>query len=336
MTSLFYLHSAIMVAIGALVLDYVIGDPRSKLHPVVLIGNLISFFEKIFYRKKDRDTQKLFKGAILVVCVLIVVYQISFLLLNSIEKFFGKDISFLAQIIVLSFMISPRSLKEAGQEIYSYLIQKNLEQARFKVGWIVGRDTQNLSPEEVTRATVETIAENTIDGVISPLFYFFIGGVPLAVAYRAANTMDSMLGYKNEKYLFFGRVAAKADDLWNYVPARLTGWLMVVAAWVLNFDWKNAKKFLLQDASKHPSPNGGHAEATVAGALGIRLGGENFYFGERHFRAYMGEKTREMIPQDISNTSRIMYTTTILFLLFMSLLEILLYTIVFYIMLKIL
>ena len=162
---------------------------------------------------------------------------------------------------------------------------------------------------------METIAENIVDGVISPLFFFFLGGVPLAVAYRAANTMDSMIGYKNEKYLFFGRAAARTDDAWNYIPARITGLLLVLAAWLLKYDWREAWRMMRRDAAKHPSPNGGFTEATVAGALGIRLGGLNYYFGRPSFRTYMGEPRQELSPRHISGAIRLMYAATILFLL---------------------
>ena len=192
---------------------------------------------------------------------------------------------------------------------------EDLENARYKVGWIVGRDTENLSPQEVSRAAIETVAENTVDGIISPLFFFLIGGLPLVYLYRAINTMDSMLGYKNDRYLYFGRVAARIDDVANYIPARITGIIFVVSAFVLRLNTTNSWKMLRRDASKHPSPNGGWAEASVAGALEIRLGGYNFYFGRETFRAYMGEPLQEMGPQHIMTCIQMMYTATILFLL---------------------
>ena len=247
------------------------------------------------------------------------------MLVGALIEFFTKDIpSYAAQIfiqaLVLSFMISPRTLGDAAREIYFLLDRENLARAREKVGWIVGRDTQNLNEAEITRATIETVAENTVDGIISPLFYFAIGGLPLAVAYRAINTMDSMLGYKNEKYFYFGRVAARFDDIANFIPARLTGMLFICAAMILKLDYKNAFKMMKRDASKHPSPNGGWAEATVAGALNIRLGGVNYYFGEPHFRAYMGEPHENLEAVHILGAIRMMYTATILFLTFAYLL----------------
>lgn len=307
--------SSIITAVVAFLIDALTGDPRSKFHPVVLIGNLISLLEKIFRRELDNPTLKIFKGGILV-CVVVAV---SFAIGLGVE-IFVKDIPLAAQIfiqaLVLSFMISPRTLADAAREIYFLLEQKNLEHAREKGGWIVGRDTKNLNESEVSRATIETVAENTVDGIISPLFYFVVGGLPFAVAYRAINTMDSMLGYKNDKYFYFGRIAARLDDVANFIPARLTALLFICAAFLLNFDYKNAFKMMKRDAKKHPSPNGGWAEATVAGALKIRLGGVNYYFGKPHFRAYMGEPFENLEAVHILGAIRMMYTATILFLVF--------------------
>jgi len=305
-----------IIAVVAFLIDALIGDPRSKFHPVVLIGNLISTLEKFLRHDLDNPIKKILKGGVLV-CIVV----ISSLLVGALIEFFTKDIpSYAAQIfiqaLVLSFMISPRTLGDAAREIYFLLDRENLARAREKVGWIVGRDTQNLNEAEITRATIETVAENTVDGIISPLFYFAIGGLPLAVAYRAINTMDSMLGYKNEKYFYFGRVAARFDDIANFIPARLTAMLFICAAMILKLDYKNAFKMMKRDASKHPSPNGGWAEATVAGALNIRLGGVNYYFGEPHFRAYMGEPHENLEAVHILGAIRMMYTATILFLTF--------------------
>ena len=313
--------SQMITAIVAFPIDALIGDPRSKLHPVVLIGNLISLLGKILRREVDSPEKKIVKGGVLVSAVVVITLFVGF----AIETLSREVPSLAAQIFiqasVLSFMISPRSLSDAGREIFYLLEQDNLPRAREKVGWIVGRDTQNLNEAEVARATVETVAENTVDGIISPLFYFAVGGLPLAVAYRAINTMDSMLGYKNDKYIYFGRVAARLDDVANFIPARLTGLLFIVAAFVLRLDWRNAFKMMKRDASKHPSPNGGWAEATVAGALNIRLGGVNYYFGQPHFRAYMGEPNEILEAAHILGVIRLMYTVTILFLSCMCLIR---------------
>lgn len=300
----------------AFLLDTLIGDPRTRLHPVVLMGNLISALEKLLYRAADGSTAKLIKGAILVATMIGTSWAIGF----EIEKFSRSLGTMTMQVFIegltLAFMISPRSLAEAGREIHDLLMIGNIAEARRKVGWIVGRDTDRLTESEIVRATVETISENTVDGIISPLFFYLIGGLPLAMAYRAANTMDAMLGYKNEKYLYFGRAAARLDDVLNLIPARLTAMLFITSAAVLNLDYKNALHMVRRDASKHPSPNGGYAEAAVAGALNIRLGGFNSYFGRQTFRAYMGEATEILAANHILLAIRMMYTATILFLTF--------------------
>lgn len=308
--------SSMIIAVVAFLIDALIGDPRSKLHPVVLMGNLISLFEKIFRRAKDSPTAQIIKGGLLVGFVIDVAYLSGFGLELLSHELPNLAAQIFFQALVLSFMISPRTLSDAAREIYYLLESENLPLARERVGWIVGRDTANLNEAEVSRATVETVAENTVDGIISPLFYFAIGGLPLAVVYRAINTMDSMLGYKNDKYFFFGRIAARVDDVANFIPARLTGLLFIGAAIILQLDYKNAYNMMKRDASKHPSPNGGWAEATVAGALNIRLGGVNYYFGKPHFRAYMGEPNEILEAAHILGAIRLMYTATVLFLTF--------------------
>ena len=307
--------SSMITAVVAFLTDALLGDPRSRFHPVVLMGNLISFLEKFLRRDSDKPLTKIIKGGVLVNIVITVC-----LVIGLVIELLAKDIPNLAaqifiQALVLSFMISPRTLGDSARDIYYLLIGDRLDLARQRVGWIVGRDTENLNEAEVTRATVETVAENTVDGIISPLFYFAIGGLPLAVVYRAINTMDSMLGYKNEKYFYFGSSAARFDDLVNFIPARLTGLLFICSAFILRLDYKNAFAMMKRDASKHPSPNGGWAEATVAGALNIRLGGTNYYFGQPHFRAYMGEPNESLEAAHILGAIRMMYTATILFLI---------------------
>ncbi|MBQ3853367.1 MAG: cobalamin biosynthesis protein CobD [Anaerovibrio sp.] len=304
-----------ITAILAFFIDAVMGDPRSKLHPVVLIGNLIAGIEGMLYGKEDSDKKKLVLGGILVVLVLLFTFAVVNGIMNLVKMLDNIYVVTLIEAFFLSFTISPKSLAAAGKELYGYLVADDLDNARYKVGWIVGRDTDELTPGEVSRATIETIAENTVDGIIAPLFYFAIGGVPLAFLYRAVNTMDSMVGYKNDRYIYFGRVAARADDVLGYIPARITGLLFVVSAFILGYDGKKAWKILRRDASKHPSPNGGWAEATVAGALHIRLGGFNSYFGKVHFREYMGDPIEEIGFDHIMKTIRLMYTDTILFLI---------------------
>ena len=306
---------ASLIAMAAFFLDTVLGDPQSRWHPVAVLGRLISCFEKLLYPINGSDQRKFAMGALLTLLVLSISYAFAeglLLAARALPVAWGVDI---VSAILLYFCISPRMLAKAGQNIHALLIKGDLAAAREHVGYIVGRDTAQLDEADAARATIETVAENTVDGVIAPLFFFAFGGAPLAVLYRAANTMDSMLGYKNERYLYFGRMAARVDDILNFVPARITGMLFVMAAFLLGYDGRNALNILVRDAAGHPSPNGGYAEAPVAGALHIRLG-VNYYFGERHFRAYMGDAHMDISAKHILGAIRLMYTATVLFLLF--------------------
>lgn len=310
-----------LIAMAAFFLDTVLGDPQTRWHPVAVLGRLIAFLEKLLYPLRGSDAQKFAMGSLLTLLVLCISYAFADGLLLAARQLpvaWGADV---VSVILLYFCISPRMLAKAGQDIYALLVKGDIAAAREHVGYIVGRDTAELDEADAARAAIETVAENTVDGVIAPLFFFALGGAPLAVLYRAANTMDSMLGYKNERYLYFGRMAARVDDVLNFVPARMTGILFVMAAFLLGYDGRNALNILVRDAAGHPSPNGGHAEAPVAGALHIRLGGVNYYFGERHFRAYMGDAHMEITAKHILGAIRLMYTVTVLYLLLYYLLS---------------
>ena len=304
-----------ITAILSFFIDTVVGDPGGKWHPVALIGRLIAFLERIFYRKEQGRNFQFLSGAIVVLLTICICYDLTAFLMHGIAFLPFTYADTILGAIILSFTICPRSLAKAGHDIYELLAQGNLAKAREAVGRIVGRDTRNLNDGEIARATVETIAENTNDGIIAPLFYFVIGGVPLAVMYRAVNTLDSMLGYHNERYEYFGKTAARLDDVFGYIPARITGVLFVLSAMLLGFDAHHALDTMRRDAAKHPSPNGGYCEASMAGALHIRLGGYNTYFGKKQFRAYMGEVLELVAPKHILESIRMMYTATVLFLL---------------------
>lgn len=297
----------------ALGLDAVVGDPRSKCHPVVLIGNLISLLERVLLRTESSSARKYAAGFLLVIAVLSIVYGSTWLMMTCLELL-GTAAQVIGGALLLSFAITPRSLAEAGREIKDLLLAGDIEEARRKVGWIVGRDTEKLTVPEVTRATVETVAENIVDGIISPLFFFAIGGVPLAFLYRAVNTMDSMVGYKNSRYREFGMAAARTDDVFNYIPARITGLLLVISAFILGYNAANTARIIRRDAAKHPSPNSGIPEAGVAGALGVQLGGLNYYGGIASDRARMGDPLMELAPFHIDKTINLMYMVTVLFI----------------------
>ena len=310
-------YSYICIPILAFIIDTIIGDPNSKFHPVALIGRIITFYEAVFYKETDNDTKKLWYGGITVGFILLTVYIIASLLL-WIGGLINEWVEYVIQVLIVYITISPRSLGAAGFEINRLLKQGLINEARERVSWIVGRDTDYLDEGEITRATVETIAENTIDGIVSPFFFFILGGPIGAILYRTANTMDSMLGYKNQKYMFFGRVAARFDDILNWIPARITFILFVISAFILRFDAKNAFHIGLRDAKKHPSPNGGYAEAPVAGALHIRLGGYNQYFKKMTFREYMGDALESLNRLHIIRCIYMMYLSTILMIVITS------------------
>ena len=303
-----------LTAISAFLIDAIIGDPNSKWHPVVLMGKLISFLERAFYRPEDSDGKKFAMGSMLVIIVLLISYDAAAALMHFSYYLPGWG-SAMVGALILSFMISPKSLAKAGKGIYALLLLGNLEEARQKVGWIVGRDTDKLSEAEIARATVETIAENTVDGIIAPLFFFALGGVPLAVLYRAANTMDSMIGYKNDRYLLFGRCAARLDDVLNFIPSRLAALLLIAAAHLCGEDGKNAYRIWRRDRRKHASPNSAQTESAVAGALRLRLAGSAQYFGVVHEKPYIGDDLRPIEPNDILRAHRLLYVASTLMLL---------------------
>lgn len=299
-----------LVPLLAFFLDSLLGDPRSSWHPVVLIGRVIIFWEKCLYREKS-DRYLLLAGVCLVLLSLLTVLSLIGILLYTLS-IWNEWVYLLFSTLILYITITPKALARDAKEIVNLLNEQNLSLARKRLSWIVGRDTKNLKEPEIARATIETVSENITDGIISPLFYFLLFGPLGALAYRVSNTLDSMVGYKNNRYFFFGRAAARWDDLLNYIPARITMFLLLFSGGIMNWNirrgWETAKR----DACRHPSPNGGYAEATVAGILGIRLGGYNFYQGKREFRAYMGDEIVPLNRTHILQAVRLMYLSTVL------------------------
>ena len=230
--------------------------------------------------------------------------------------YLAYHISFYLGLAVESFMcyqiLATKSLKVESDRVYQEIQTGDIARARKAVSMIVGRDTQNLTIEGVTKAAVETVAENTSDGVIAPLFYMVIGGALLGFGYKAVNTMDSMVGYKNDRYLYFGRVAAKLDDVANYIPARLSGWLMVAASAFVKMDVKNAAKIYRRDRRNHASPNSAQTEAAMAGALEVQLAGNAYYFGKLYEKPTIGDGIRPVEVEDIRRSNRLLYATAIL------------------------
>ena len=293
------------------IMDLIIGDPHWMYHPVRAIGKLITVLEtmlrKIFSKTEDGERKA---GFVLVVLVCgISVFTVWGLIKLAYDLNFWCG--FLLEVIMCYQLFAVRSLKDESMKVYKELVKSDLEASRKAVSMIVGRDTQSLTVEGVTKAAVETIAENTSDGTLAPMLYMFIGGPVLGWFYKAVNTMDSMVGYKNEKYIHFGRYAAKFDDVMNYIPARLCGLLMIFASYILKMDWKNAKKIFLRDRFNHASPNSAQTEAVMAGALRIQLAGDAWYFGKRYEKPTIGDALRPVEIEDIPRANRLLYATAI-------------------------
>ncbi|MDD2360649.1 MAG: adenosylcobinamide-phosphate synthase CbiB, partial [Syntrophaceticus schinkii] len=308
---------ALATLLLAVVLDLLVGDPQTPYHPVALAGALIAKGEGLVYREGAPPWRKRLAGIILVLFNVVLVYILSYLLLAELEK----NLPLAAVIIGAIFLwctFAVRSLDKAALQIFNLLEKGDLVQARKYAGMIVGRDTDNLDEAGITRAVVETVAENISDGITAPLFYFAIGGVPLALAYRMINTHDSMLGYKDERYCDFGWFAARLDDVANYLPARLTAFLLVICAWFLKLDWRAAISITRRDRRKHPSPNSGYPEAAAAGALGIQLGGTNYYQGIPSERPQLGDSVRPLESSQITAVRKLIYGTLFLLLVLYS------------------
>ena len=291
-----------------LVLDFIIGDPNNPFHPVRIIGSLGIKLENI--------TRRVFKnlkisGFVTWLGVILITFLVNSLIVRlafSISNIFGIII----EGILLYFCISSKGLKVEGLKVIKVLESGDIEGARKQLSYIVGRDTKVLDEEGIIRAVIETVAENTSDGIIAPLLFGALGGAPLAMTYKAVNTCDSMFGYKNDKYIDFGFVPAKMDDLFNYIPARITGYLVIFAAFILGLDYKNSYRIYKRDRYNHTSPNSAHPESAVAGALGIRLGGANYYFGKIVEKPTIGDKNKVIEISDLYKTNNILLVVTLL------------------------
>ncbi len=293
-------------------LDLIFGDPRWLYHPVCLIGNLISVLEKGIRKIFPKtNAGELAGGFVETLLVCLFSFGIPGAILYILYGHFP-----LAGVILETFwcyqLLATRSLRDESMKVHDRLVNGTIEEARYAVSMIVGRDTQELTETGVTKAAVETVAENCSDGVIAPMIYMALGGAPLMFLYKGINTMDSMLGYKNDKYLYFGRCSAKLDDVANYLPARISGWLMVAASFVCGMDGKNAAKIYLRDRRNHASPNSAQTEAAMAGALDVQLAGNAYYFGKLYEKPTIGDPIRAVEPEDIRRSNRLMYGTAVL------------------------
>ena len=309
--------------VAGFILDLLFGDPHWLPHPICLIGNLIGFLERNLRKLlAPGKTALLLGGALMVVIVLVLAFAVPYAILTAAAQI-SPWLRFALETIMCYQIFATKCLRDESMKVYTALHNHDLADARVKLSWIVGRDTQNLDAEEVTKGAVETVAENTADGIIAPMLYMFLGGAPLAFLYKGINTMDSMVGYKNDKFLYFGRCAAKLDDLANLIPARLTGLVMILASYFLNLNYKGAWKIFWRDRYNHLSPNSAMTESVTAGALDIQLGGDHFYFGKLVHKDTIGDNIRDVVPEDIVAANNLLYMTAVLSLLLFSLIYLL-------------
>ncbi|RAL25623.1 adenosylcobinamide-phosphate synthase CbiB [Thermoflavimicrobium daqui] len=309
-----------LTILWAYIVDRLIGDPRWLPHPVVGMGKVISFLDKKlqqtihkFQWKNETHTNHIrLLGFLFPLCVVGGVYILTKFVVTGIASW-NHWLGFALEIALIATTIATKGLADAGNAIYQALISGDLSKARQALSMVVGRDTKQLNESEIVRGGVETIAENIVDAVTAPLFFAAIGGAPLAMAYRAVNTLDSMVGYRNERYLHLGWASARLDDLVNWIPARLTLVPMLLALGILRLDPKLAWQVMKQDAHRHPSPNSGFPEAAMAGGLHIQLGGVNTYQGKVSRRALLGQPLNERKPAHLLQAIQVLYVTTILY-----------------------
>lgn len=310
----------IFAFIAGFALDLLIGDPHFIPHPVRLIGSLISFCDKRLncdagynISEKKLNLIKYKRGMLLAFIVIFATFAMSVIIIvaaYSINLYAGV----IAEAVMTWQILATKCLRVESMRVYDALRTDGVDAGRRAVSMIVGRDTSVLDAAGVTRAAVETIAENTSDGVIAPMLYTAIGGPVLGFVYKAVNTMDSMLGYKNDKYMYFGRFAARLDDVVNFIPARISAYMMIVAAFIggRQFDGQNAYRIFKRDRFNHASPNSAQTESVCAGALRVRLAGDAVYFGKLVKKKYIGDRLREIEYEDIKRANRLMYITAFL------------------------
>ena len=292
-------------------IDCILGDPYSMPHPIRLIGRLISECEKLVRRKFINHLR--LGGFFLVLAVVLISSAVPFFILLTAYKI-STVFGIAAESIMCYYLVAAKCLKDESMKVYYAENEHDTEKARKAVSMIVGRDTAVLDDKGIIRAAIETVAENTSDGVTAPIMYMALFGAVGGFFYKAVNTMDSMIGYKNEKYADLGFFAAKLDDVLNYIPSRLTALAMILSSAVLKYDFRNAYRIWKRDRRKHASPNSAQTESVCAGALNIRLAGDAYYFGELHKKEFIGDNNREIENEDIRRSNRLMYVTSVVVL----------------------
>ena len=296
-------------------IDLIVGDPHSIPHPVIFIGKLITVIENLVRKMFPKTVRgENFAGFILWLLVIAVSTAVPALLLwmcYGISVWLGLVI----ESIMCAQILATKSLKDESMKVYNALQTGDIAKSRYAVSMIVGRDTARLDDKAVARAAVETVAENTSDGIVAPLIFLCLGGAPLGFFYKAVNTMDSMLGYVEMPYKNIGLVPAKMDDIVNYIPARLSALVMLAAGWLMTLDVKNGWRIFKRDRYNHASPNSAQTESVCAGLLGLRLAGDAWYHGELHKKKFIGDALREIEYEDIQRACRLLYVTAVLSLI---------------------
>ncbi len=304
------------------ILDLIFGDPYWMPHPVRFIGNLISILEKVIRRFMPKTKRGEYIGGIILTVMVVSISMVIPLVIILMAKSINTYLALTVETFMCYQILATKSLKVESMKVYDELAKNDLPSARKAVSMIVGRDTKDLTFSGVAKAAVETVAENTSDGIIAPMIFIAIGGAPMGFFYKAINTMDSMVGYKNEKYMNFGRFAAKLDDVVNYLPARISAYQMILSSFFLRYDYKNAFKIYKRDRYNHASPNSAQTESVCAGALDVQLAGNAYYFGKLYEKPTIGDDIREINYDDIKKANRLLYCTSFISIVIISVINI--------------
>ena len=311
---------SLLALVLGFILDLIIGDPHGLYHPIRLVGNLIGLLEKHMNKKSDSPDRQMVMGWLMALIVITLSSGIPLLLLLLAYRI-HPVCGLVLETVMCWQLLATKSLKDESMKVYRKLKKHDLQGSRHAVSMIVGRDTEVLDETGVTKAAVETVAENTSDGVIAPMFYMAIGGAFLGWMYKSINTMDSMVAYKNDRYLYFGRIPAYLDDIANYIPARLAGLLMVLASFLVRLDGTHAFAIFKRDRYNHASPNSAQTEAVMAGALNVQLAGDAWYFGELHKKKTIGDDIRPVEAEDIVRANKLLYGTAVVSLVIFTLVK---------------
>lgn len=304
------------------ILDLIFGDPYWMPHPVRFIGNLISILEKVIRRFMPKTKRGEYIGGIILTVMVVSISMVIPLVIILMAKSINTYLALTVETFMCYQILATKSLKVESMKVYDELEKNDLPSARKAVSMIVGRDTKDLTFSGVAKAAVETVAENTSDGIIAPMIFIAIGGAQMGFFYKAINTMDSMVGYKNEKYMNFGRFAAKLDDVVNYLPARISAYQMILSSFFLRYDYKNAFKIYKRDRYNHASPNSAQTESVCAGALDVQLAGNAYYFGKLYEKPTIGDDIREINYDDIKKANRLLYCTSFISIVIISVIKI--------------